>query len=73
VKYTFQCSQGHDPETMEVEAMNDDEAMEKLLPMAKEHLAAKHSEMASMSDEDVKNMIMGGWKKEEASGETGVM
>jgi hypothetical protein len=52
---------------MEVEAGSDDEAMAQLLPMAKEHLGAKHSEMANLSDDEIKNMIMSGWSKDEGA------
>lgn len=64
MKYTFECSQGHEPMTMTVEAENDDEAMEQMMGQAKAHLGEHHPDMANMSDDEVKNMIMQGWKKE---------
>ncbi|MBI3573103.1 MAG: hypothetical protein HY092_02795 [Candidatus Kerfeldbacteria bacterium] len=62
MKYEFTCSQGHAPKVMTVEAMNDDEAMTKMMAMTKEHLAEMHKDM-NMSDDEMKKMIMGGWRK----------
>ena len=64
MKYTFTCSQGHEPETFTTEAESDDEAVEKLMEMARPHLAEKHQEMAGGSPEDAKQMIMSNWIKE---------
>lgn len=64
-KYTFTCEQGHEPMVMEVEADSDDQAMEMMLAKAKEHMGANHADMAEMTDDQMKQMIMDGWKKEE--------
>ena len=61
--YTFVCQQGHEPETMTVQAEGDDEAMTKMMPLAKDHLAKVHQGGPVMSDEQVMGMIKGGWTK----------
>ncbi|HSW37561.1 MAG TPA: hypothetical protein VLG37_04320 [Candidatus Saccharimonadales bacterium] len=53
---------GHEPQTMTVEAMDDDEAMEKMMAMQKAHLAEKHSDMP-MTDDQVREHIMSHWTK----------
>lgn len=63
--YTFTCEQGHEPKTFTADAENDDEAMETIMAMAKDHLGEVHSDM-TMTDEEIKNMIMGAWTKDEA-------
>lgn len=64
-KYTFTCDQGHEPMTMEVEAMSDDEAMTMMMEKAKAHMGEHHPDMANMSEDDMKKMIMEGWQKSE--------
>ena len=60
--YSLMCDQGHDAETMTVEAMNDDEAMEMMMAKCKDHFMAKHPDM-NMTDDQVKDHIMSHWTK----------
>lgn len=62
--YSYDCDMDHEKETITVEADNDDAAMEMMMAKVKSHLGEKHSDMAEMSDDDMKAQIMGGWKKE---------
>ena len=64
-KYTYDCDMGHEKEVMEVEADSDEMAMDMMLEKVKAHLAEEHSDMAEMTDDEMKEKIMGGWKKEE--------
>lgn len=64
-KYTYNCDMGHENEVMEVEADNDDMAVEMLMGKVKAHLSEKHSEMAEMSDDDMKKQIMDNWSRTE--------
>lgn len=64
-KYTFDCNMGHDPDILEVEAENDDEALTQMREKAKAHLAEKHAGEPLMGDAELDNMIQGGWKKED--------
>lgn len=61
--YSLTCDQGHDPEMLTVEAMNDDEAMMKMLPKSKAHLDAMHSNQPPMTEEQAKEFILGHWAK----------
>lgn len=58
-KYSLTCNQSHEdaPETFTVEADSDDEAVGKMLEVSKAHGAEKHSEAASMSEEEAKNWV----------------
>jgi len=58
------CQQGHEPETMEVEANSDDEAMTSMMEKCKAHFADKHQDM-TMTDEEMKKFITENWHKEE--------
>lgn len=60
--YNFICDQGHDPETLSVEASSDAEALIKLKSIAKDHLAAKHAGM-TMPDEQLEEMLKSRWTK----------
>ena len=60
--YTMVCHDGHPAETMTVEARDDNEAMAKMMPMTKAHLAQKHSGMP-MTDDQVMEHIMTHWTK----------
>lgn len=62
VTYSMNCSQGHEPEMISVEAENDDDAMMKMMDTCKAHFAAKHQDM-TMSDEEMGNFIKGNWTK----------
>lgn len=62
--YTFTCDQGHDPITFTAEAENDEEALQKIMEQAQPHISEKHSELANMPEDQVKNLIMSSWKKE---------
>lgn len=61
-KYAMTCDMGHEPMTMEVEAASDDEAMTMMMEKCKGHLGEGHPEM-SMSDDEMKQFIMGKWQK----------
>jgi hypothetical protein len=61
VKYTFTCPE--DNEVMTVDAMTDDEAMMKMMEMAKEHFSSMHADKPMMSDEEMGQMITDGWTK----------
>lgn len=50
--------------TFTVEAENDEEALQKIMEQAGPHVAQAHPEMASVSPEETKNMIMSNWVKE---------
>lgn len=63
MKYIMICNQGHVPETMTVEAQNDDEAMSKMMELAKSHNALNHPEKV-MTDEELMEYIKENWKKE---------
>ncbi|MDP2671453.1 MAG: hypothetical protein Q8P13_03265 [bacterium] len=73
MKYTMTCNQGHEDEpfTASVEAENDDEAMGKMMEEVKPHLAEKHSDLAGKSDDELKEMIVGMWSKEEGGAAMG--
>ena len=62
-QYSFVCSLGHTPETMIVEALNDDEALEKMLILVQEHIAKNHPDMPQMSEEQKMSMIKTTWTK----------
>lgn len=62
-KYTFECSMGHSPATLEVEADNDEAAMSMMMSKAKDHLAQMHTGGPAMSDDQIKEMITKGWQK----------
>ncbi|OGD91298.1 hypothetical protein A3D07_01395 [Candidatus Curtissbacteria bacterium RIFCSPHIGHO2_02_FULL_42_15] len=64
--YTFTCSQGHDPVTFTAEAENDDEAVAKLMEEARGHLAEVHPDLASMSPDQTKQVIISNWTKSES-------
>ena len=64
MKYSFTCSQGHEPMTFTVEADNDDEALQKIIGQAGPHVAEVHPDMANASPEEMKNMITSSWTKE---------
>ncbi len=64
LQYTFVCSLGHQPETMTVEALSDDEALEKMMILARDHIAKKHSAMPPMSEEQMMSMIKTTWTKQ---------
>ncbi len=61
--YSLVCAEGHEPETITVEAMNDEDAMMKLMPKSKEHLDVNHSEMANMPEDQAKAFISSHWTK----------
>lgn len=63
LQYTFVCSLGHQPEAMTVEALSDDEALEKMMILARGHIAQKHSTMPSMSEEQMMSLIKTTWTK----------
>ena len=65
MKYTFTCDQGHEPESFTVEAEDDEEAVQKLMEQSQGHVAEKHTEMASASPEEARQMIMSNWTKED--------
>ncbi len=60
--YTMMCDQGHDAETMTVDAMSDEEAMGMMMAKCKQHFADKHPDM-NMTDDQVKDHIMSHWTK----------
>ncbi|KKS70899.1 hypothetical protein A3A14_02835 [Candidatus Daviesbacteria bacterium RIFCSPLOWO2_01_FULL_43_38] len=61
--YSLVCADGHDPETITVEAMGDEEAMTKMMVKSKAHLDVNHSEMASMTEEQSRAFISSHWTK----------
>ncbi|TSC73078.1 MAG: hypothetical protein G01um101438_101 [Parcubacteria group bacterium Gr01-1014_38] len=58
--YSFQCQCG---QTLSVDAENDDEALDKLMDVGPDHMAAVHPNAPPMSDEEMKNMLRSGMKK----------
>ena len=63
-RYSFVCSLGHSPETMTVDAINDDEALEKMMVLARMHISQKHSDMPPMSEEQMMSLIKTTWTKQ---------
>jgi hypothetical protein len=61
--YTFTCDEGHEPETMTVEADNDDQAMAAMMEKAEAHATEKHPEMANMTDDQRMQHIKDRWTK----------
>ena len=61
-KYSMSCDIGHEPMMMDVEAASDDEAMTMMMDKCKAHLGETHTDM-QMSDDEMKQMIMGKWQK----------
>lgn len=59
--YSFQCKCG---QTLSVDAENDDEALDKLMGVGADHMAAVHPNDPPMSDEEMKNMLRAGMKKQ---------
>lgn len=58
MSYSFTCSQGHEPVTFgPVEAETDDEAVEKLMELAKPHLAEAHADMKDMTPEQGAELV----------------
>lgn len=53
MNYSLTCTCG---QVLSVDAANDDEAKQKMMPVAKEHLASAHPDQ-TMTDEEVVNMI----------------
>jgi hypothetical protein len=62
-RYAFVCSLGHEPETMIVEALSDDEALEKMMILARDHIAKNHSDKPPMSEEQMMSLIKTTWNK----------
>ena len=62
--YSLTCTCGYVSKTM---AAGDDEAVEKLVTLGKEHMAAepRHAHDPLMSDEDMASMVRGAMVKEE--------
>ena len=58
--YSMVCADGHEPETLTVDAENEEKAMEMMMEKAKMHFAEKHPGM-NMSDEDLMNHIKTTW------------
>ncbi len=56
VKYKFVCPAA-DRYAIDVEAQNEDEAVEKVKAESQQHLAKVHPEMLKMSDEEIKGML----------------
>lgn len=59
--YAFQCQCG---KTLTVEAENDDAALDQLMTVGADHMAEVHPDAPAMSDEEMKNMLRSGMKKE---------
>lgn len=62
-KYTFTCEKDHAPVTFEVAAASDDAAMGMMLEKVKPHIAELHAQPGMPTDDQIKQVIMGGWKK----------
>ncbi len=62
-QYLFVCSAGHPPETMVVEALGDDEALEKMMVLTRDHVSKKHSDMPPMTEEQMMSLIKTTWIK----------
>lgn len=62
MKYSYNCPAGD--KMIEVEAMTDDEAVEKIMEEAKKHKMEVHPEMEG-TDEEMEKMIREGMIKEE--------
>lgn len=59
--YAFTCQCG---KVLTVDAESDDEALDKLMSVGTDHMAEVHADAPPMSDEDMKNMLRSGMKKE---------
>jgi hypothetical protein len=66
--YTFTCAEHN--AVMSVEAKNDEEALEKLTKAAKEHIKTDHAGGKPMNDEQIRQMLRDGWKKEASKKES---
>lgn len=64
MKYSFTCSQGHEPMTFTAEAENDEEALQKIMEQAGPHVAEAHPDMVNADPEETKKMITDSWTKE---------
>jgi hypothetical protein len=65
MKYTFTCGTGHEPMDLSIDAMNDDEALEKIMVLVKAHGAQFHANIVpALSDEQVMSLVKAMWKKE---------
>jgi hypothetical protein len=62
MKYSFKCTGPCHYEIM-VDARTDDEAMNKIMIVGKVHMKDAHSNMPSMSEQQMKDMLMAGMKK----------
>lgn len=61
--YSMVCEDGHEPETLTVEAMDDEEALMKMMEKSKAHLDNKHPGMPAMTEEESKAFISSHWTK----------
>jgi hypothetical protein len=62
VKYSFKCPAPCNEE-IEVDAQNDNEAIEKLMTAGKAHAKKAHPNMPPMTDEQMKTMLKANMKK----------
>ena len=64
IQYSFACSLGHEPETMSVYALGDDEALEKMLLVAHDHMQKMHGNLPPMTEEQLMSLIKTRWTKQ---------
>lgn len=65
MNYTFKCPACD--HVVSVEAMSDDEAVEKINAEGAAHLAQVHPEMPATPEEDMKNMVRAQMQKQDAA------
>lgn len=66
-KYMFTCPAPGCGHTMNVDAANEDEALEKLLVLGDEHGKTVHPQIPQMSPEDAKTMVRVGMKRDNSN------
>jgi len=59
--YTMQCDQGHESETLTVEADTEEEAVQKMMEKSRTHNVEKHS--GQISEEQMEQMIRSSMQK----------
>jgi hypothetical protein len=62
MKYSFQCPAPCSKE-IKVDAVSDDEAINKLMTAGKVHAKEAHPNMPAMSEQQMKDMVKAGMKK----------
>lgn len=65
-KYVFTCEKDHAPVTFEVQADNDDAAMQMMVEKVRPHIQKLHAAEGMPPDAAVMDVIKQGWKKKPA-------